>query len=290
MVVSAIMCGVVTYNPKIERLKQNLEAIYPQVSLVTVVDNGSNNIDAIDGLCEKYPKILIIKNKKNEGIACALNQLMEVAEVRNYEWVLTLDQDSVAPFNLVEQLYTNTHTSDQVGVVCPAIYDINQDRILPSKYKNPKNNELRSCITSGALTSISVWNLVGKYDEQLFIDSVDQDFCKRVVLAGYKIIRTDKTILRHEIGKATHKKFLFVDFYIQNHNAMRKYYMARNWIYVYFKYSQHFQPVLLAELVFRLIRRIFVITFFEQQKIEKLSATFRGIHDGIVMGRKVHKM
>lgn len=35
------LAGIVTFNPNIERLDQNIRAIYPQVSHIYIVDNGS---------------------------------------------------------------------------------------------------------------------------------------------------------------------------------------------------------------------------------------------------------
>ena len=42
-----VYAGIVTYNPKIERLIENINSIYPQVDKVIVYDNGSENIEDI---------------------------------------------------------------------------------------------------------------------------------------------------------------------------------------------------------------------------------------------------
>ena len=87
--------GIVLYNPDTERLKENIEAILPQVDQIIVVDNGSSNVDEICELLNKYEQIKFIWNEENYGIAKALNQLLYFAYKNDVEWILTIDQDSV---------------------------------------------------------------------------------------------------------------------------------------------------------------------------------------------------
>ena len=42
-----IGAGIVTFNPDIGRLKENIDAILPQVSELVIVDNGSANVDEV---------------------------------------------------------------------------------------------------------------------------------------------------------------------------------------------------------------------------------------------------
>ena len=89
--------GIVTYNPDIERLNENILAIYKQVRVVFVVDNGSNNIDQIEKICSVKKNTYLIKNNKNLGIASALNRIMCQAKNAGASWCLLLDQDSIPP-------------------------------------------------------------------------------------------------------------------------------------------------------------------------------------------------
>lgn len=38
-----ICAGIVTYNPDIQLLKQNIQSIQPQVQSIFIYDNGSSN-------------------------------------------------------------------------------------------------------------------------------------------------------------------------------------------------------------------------------------------------------
>ena len=94
--------GIVTYNPDITRLVENINAIYNQVDNVIIVDNNSKNIAEIEQIVLNYLHICLIKSKCNEGIATALNKMMKKAKELHYTWCLTLDQDSIVPENIIE--------------------------------------------------------------------------------------------------------------------------------------------------------------------------------------------
>lgn len=53
------------------------------------------------------------------------------------------------------------------------------------------------CITSGSFVNLSVWKQIGKYDEFLFVGLVDNEYCKRVILNGYKILRLNEMLMDH---------------------------------------------------------------------------------------------
>ena len=39
---------------------------------------------------------------------------------------------------------------------------------------------------------IDAWEQIGKFDEWLFIDLVDNEFCKRLIVSGYTILRLNE--------------------------------------------------------------------------------------------------
>ena len=75
-----ICAGIVTFNPEISRLSENIDAIRNQVDAIFIVDNNSNNINIIKKIISKDSGIKLICNNQNRGIATALNQLMKAAE------------------------------------------------------------------------------------------------------------------------------------------------------------------------------------------------------------------
>lgn len=273
----SIAASIVLYNPDLVRLKENIDAIYNQVEELVLIDNNSNNIDLIDKAYNNYNKVIIVKNPSNLGIAKALNQAMEYCKLKGHEWVLTLDQDSVSPSNIIEE-YKKYIKIPNVAIVSPIIADRNRTKLLVEKDYKDSYELIDKCITSAALTNVSVWKEINGFDEIMFIDLVDFEYCKRVVLNGYKIIRVNNIVLLHEIGHITQRKFFFREVNVMNHSAFRKYYMARNMIY-YSKKYRTFGSLINAYL--RIFKLILSTLLYEKNKFEKIKRIIQGIYDGI---------
>lgn len=225
-----ICAGIVSYNPDIERLKLNVEAICGQVSKVYIVDNGSENLFAINNLIVTVSKVVLIPNTENVGIAKALNQLCEIADNDHYQWMLTLDQDTICPKNLIELLskYINR---DDVGLICPAIHYEGwcSTEIQSLAPYCEESEEIKACMTSGSLTRIKAWKKVKGFREEYFIDFVDNEFCMKLLLAHYKIIRVNTCAINHQLGESGTFNLLGIKkVKYTRHTPWRFYYMIRN--------------------------------------------------------------
>ena len=186
-----------------------------------LIDNNSNNIHLIEKKYKLYKNIVIIKNHNNIGIAAALNQMMSYFQSKNYHWVVTLDQDSVCPQNLMEE-YVKYIDLPDIGMISPVIVDRNRTSI--NELGTERYEVVDKCITSAALTNVSVWEEIGGFDELMFIDLVDFEYCKRITLNNYRIIKVNNVALLHEIGHITQHKFLLWEINVKNHSSFRKYY------------------------------------------------------------------
>lgn len=271
-----IAASIVLYNPDLIRLKENIIAIYNQVEELVLIDNSSINIDLIESEYRDYENITIIKNESNLGIARALNQGMIFCESKGYKWVLTLDQDSVCPSNIIEE-YLKYIKIPMVAIVSPIIADRNKPESFIEKNYINSYELIDKCITSAALTNISIWKEIDGFDELMFIDLVDFEFCKRVLLNGYKIIRINNLVLLHEIGHITQRRIFHLKVDVKNHSAFRKYYMARNIIY-YSKKYRSYGSVISAYL--RVLKLFILMMLYEKHKINKASAILKGVKDG----------
>ena len=268
------LAGITLYEPDVHRLLENIDAVIPQVDKLICVDNGSKNIAEIkDRVHWKYPEVEIIENNENLGIARALNQIFEYAEEHVYDWVLTLDQDSVCPANLMEEYKKHLEITD-VGVLSPKMVDRNFEKEIQTE---KPYDYIDKCITSASLTSVETWERVGGFWEYLFIDFVDHDFCAKCQKAGIKIIRVNSVALLHELGNGEHHTFLGRRVTALNHSPFRKYYIVRNWV-IYLKMHK---DVIEYETVRNSYRFFFLKTvLFEDQKFKKLIQMLKGRRDG----------
>lgn len=270
-----IVVGIVLYNPSLEILNKSISEIEHIATNICLIDNCSDNIKEINQLLKKHPKIIIIKNKENLGIAKALNQLLEFANCQKSEFLLTLDQDSILKKEMLNYMLQYKNEKD-VALICPVINDLNKEN---RKIQSEQVLDIERCITSGTLMKLKVCNKIGIFDEKMFIDYVDFDYCKRVILNKKRIIRVQNAIINHEIGRRTRHKFLFWTIYPTNHNPNRVYYYARN-IKYYCKKFKH--KMTLKEKIREytyLSWKALSILLYEKNKKKKLSMFFKGIKD-----------
>lgn len=275
-----VFAGIVTYNPEISRLKENLESIIHQVDIVVIWDNGSTNIREIEKLYLLENKLLVIRDGVNKGIAHGLNQICRWGYNNGYQWVLTLDQDSVCPEQLIDKLYRFSE-NDNVAIISPRIVYRYNESISKKKNIGDIANFAESVdwvITSASLTRISSWKEIGGFDDRLFIDKVDYDFCYRLKQSGYLILRVNDVALLHELGNMNCKRIGHRIIHVTNHQPIRYYYMSRNTIFLKKKLG-YGTPTL------DILKIIFKVTLYEGKKADKLKAIIRGILDGTKMRR-----
>lgn len=268
-----ILAGITIFNPDIEMLKKNIAAITEQVDGLICVDNGSTEIEVIEKeIQNEFPMVEIIKNHANLGIATALNQMFDYAKTHEFQWVLTLDQDSVCPDNLMTE-YKRYMDIENLGSLCPVICNRNYENreVLDGEY-----TLMDKCITSASLTPVHVWEAVGGFLEELFIDFVDHDFSAKLIEQGYKIVRINSVLLEHEIGQGRDVCFFGKKITVLNHSPFRKYYMVRNAVY-YMK--QHKVVINVTTEKLKLMFLFIKTGLYENHRKEKLKEMFRGLKD-----------
>ena len=247
---------------------------------VIVVDNGSNKetLSMLRGLKEE---ITLIELNENKGIAYALNRGIEYAVNNDFQWVLTLDHDSTVSDSMISNMlsvYNSIDESEKEKIVMLTPKHVEEKQMdVVSKSQENKWEYVLTEITSGALTKADFYKNE-LYDEKLFIDLVDHDYCLRINSMGYKIIRVNSAILIHNLGESIQKKILGITVTPTNHSALRRYYMSRNRKYVWSKYGQKFKKWVIKDRI-RAVNEIVKIIIFEDDKKNKLNMIRRGSKD-----------
>lgn len=290
----SICAGIVSYNPSLDRIIENVRTISRQVSHTYVFDNGSTNVAELKDVLTGETGVEIIEYPENAGIAFALNRICERAVIDGYAFIVTLDQDSVSTPGMVAEL--SRYMGTDVGIVSPQIVDRNKEsascwqEALDHKVVSVQEAARKGVITSGCLTSLEAFRFVGGFDESFFIDYVDYDFNKRLLLEGYQIIRTGNTALIHECGnfeptwlwtprKGQDGKWRIERFYSFGHSAFRCYYKARNRIL----YSKKYGPggyIGGFEGARQIPIQILLTLLFEKGRRRKFMRFLEGIRDG----------
>ena len=280
-----MMCKVaaiiVSYNPD-SNLFDSINLLLNQVEKVIIVDNGSKEkyVKYIKSINED--KIEIILNKENLGVATALNIGVRKALENGYEWILTMDQDSKASPDMVKKMfnvYNSINREERKDIL--SIFPNFVDERIQSIEENSNMNSYEyvdADITSGNLLRKEVFEKVGFFDDSLFIDLVDTDFCMRLNEKGIKMIKIRDAVLYHSLGESKTIKGILGSFNTSNHSALRRYYMTRNRFYIWEKYKGLNSFTLNRDK--KLFKKEFVkIILGEKDKLNKIKMVLRGYKD-----------
>ena len=185
--------------------------------------------------------------------------------------MLSLDQDSVCQEDFVKEMSKYLTIEKRLGIVAPVIKDRNIGIVGHNPVK--KIQHVNTCITSGAFSNLKAWKRIGGYDERMFIDSVDFEYCYRMRKNKYGVIQVRDVQLLHEIGASEKRRFLFWNVVVNGHSAFRKFYIAQNNVYYPLKHHLwlHF-----IRGNFRNLGLMFVVLLYEDNKKDKLAAIIKG--------------
>src|SRR5688572_8162208 len=166
MIATHTAAVVVMYNPQAEYL-HNIATYVDQVARLFIFDNSEVPDAGLFRELSANPKVVIISDKINHGIAKALNIAGRRAIQEGYAWLLTMDQDSsFQPVVLTAYLKAADEHVDKNAV---AVFGLAYDKkFLASVPAEEKYLEVNSLITSGSLVNLQIFQELQGFDEKLF--------------------------------------------------------------------------------------------------------------------------
>lgn len=198
---------------------------YPNVEVI-VVDNGST-----DGSLEEFrkmPGIQLIELGRNAGPCIARNAGIKVAKG---EYVFFLDSDAVLSKRALGPLVTAMEGDPKIAIIGCRI-DLAKSRrvdqwIYAQEHKRREHQafETYAFSAAGALARKSILDLVGGFNEKLFIYNEEVDLSYRVIRAGYKVAYDSAARVYHRpsgAGRAPGKDYWRL--------------MVRNWVWIFFQF------------------------------------------------------
>jgi rhamnosyltransferase len=284
----SICAIVVSYHPPAE-IVDNITALLEQVDEVVIVDNGSGaTTKELLGRLGCYSKVGVIYNDENVGIAAALNAGVSHAKKAGHQWVATFDQDSrVTPGMITSMMraYDRYPGKKSVAILCPRYTDKTMGLIASYTGKSgnsrtPAVAEVLAVMTSGNLVKVDVFGAIGYFNEALFIDHVDSEFCLRCAAHGFKILEVQDAILEHALGLPVRHKFLWKTVTASNYGALRRYYSSRNRIWMYKQFALAY-PGWVVRDINAFLKEIVILMLFENNRRQKLAAICRAVFHGL---------
>ena len=229
-----VVAVVILYNPNRLVIK-NILTYHSFLENIVVVDNSETANEEILNDLKKMLKIHLIVNQENKGIATALNQGIQKAILLGGEWILTMDQDSYFEGDMLKnyfKLFDDLNDKVKIAALGP---NYEKENSLEQIIK------VENLITSGTLLNADVFNKIKGYDEKLFIDEVDNDYCYRAQLEGYDLYQCNNIFMNHALGNKKQITSIFGSKKTRIlHSPIRLYYIVRNSLYMSEKYKNVF--------------------------------------------------
>jgi len=280
MTAQSVCAVIVTYHPSAKML-ENIAQVLAQVQGLVVVDNGSN-------ADELAPLRVASQNGKNLGLAEALNQGVRWAKSQGYPWVILFDQDSRITEGFIRQMFMawESHPDrERVGSIHPKYVD--PETGIEPLVRRARDGGPVVSTTSGALMPTWIFDRIGWFASEYFIDCVDIEYSLRARTADYLIADSTLAVLLHHAGHPRRLSFLGFSFGPTHHSAMRRYYMSRNRIAVYRKYFRVF-PRWVLQSMNESLRDTIKCFVGEQNRARKFRNFLLGTWDGLTgrMGKR----
>ena len=274
---------VVTYHPD-QDVAGNLRLLRAQVETVVVVDNGSPeaSLQSLREACTSLA-LHLVENGENLGIATALNGGVKQLRGMGCTLAVLFDQDSTITEGYLQTMmrcFTAAPASKRLAILVPRYVDSRFANTLAPPVSS--DGSLEAATTSGSMMPLPIFEAIGWFAEELFIDGVDYEYSLRVRRAGYTIAECPEAVLLHSPGTPTyHRIFGKSTIQAANYSPVRRYYQERNKIWVAKRYVLTF-PGFCARQFLTSLKDLVKILLFEQVKGRKIRFFFLGIWHGLL--------
>jgi rhamnosyltransferase len=273
------VCAIITVYYPDKSILLNISRLEKQVSLIIIADNTPdvNNFE----LFKSNNHIIYNANKANLGLSKAFNSCLKLETVKQSDFILFLDQDSLVPDALVKTLITDywalLKTGVKISCIGPIYYEENAKKITIPKIKHqliPGVFKVNAIITSSMLTTYTALAAINFWNEDIFLDLADWDLCFRFAQSGFFCFLTKNVVLHHRLGiTARH----FGSFIFRCAAPKRTYYQIRDGLKLILK---NYTPL---RYKIRFLLNIFIRPtlhfIFWDQRLERIKYLYLGIYD-----------
>lgn len=265
-------CCVVLFEPK-QYMINNIKDYFHSFDRVYIVDNSrkKQNLSILEGFFDRYTYVF---NQNKGGLSHALNIACDLAIKDGQQYMVTFDQDSFCSRKSLEIMKRTIMEKKQAIAVAPTIVpyfndlpDMKNDQIVSKKLRR-----ISFSITSGCMFSLNTYQSCGGFDERLFVEHIDTDFCLKLEKNHIPLYRCIDALLYQRAGNSVEKRFLWKKIHPLFSNPTRGYYLHRNQWYLYKRYGIRKTLSHTAPLIYSLVKTI----FYEDQKLLRIRYYLRG--------------
>lgn len=286
---------IVTFHPD-AGWPSRLAAIRGEHARVIVVDN-STSTEAREQVARAVvgvPGATLLSLPDNPGLGSALNLGFSTLAAEGHVRAVAFDQDSTPAAGFAAALAATADAHPQAAVVGanwtdprrpgrPSLFLCSNMPFWLGFRRVMAARDLAGLvcvITSGSLFDLLTWRKLGGFDEQLFLDLVDTDYCLRTRRAGHDIAVSSTARLLHHRGEKAPVRFLGREFYPAHTPPFRLYCLARNRILLFRRHRLRPVAWTLYEITYALKLAADAL-FLETNTWNRLMATAHGSWDGL---------
>lgn len=291
---SGSLACIVTYEPDRDDLAELIQELLAVIGLRVVLIDNSESEAAIRKVrsiaqCAGIPAV---SNCENRGIAHAHNQAVKLATSLGCVRLLLFDQDSYITTTSVERLHMALDEllakGKKVAAVGALLVDRQDGHQAPfvrlsgifrmTRVVHGSNQEVKCdlVISSGSLFSVSAFSEIGLFDEQLFIDYVDIEWCVRARSLGFEVFGVPAAEMSHSIGNGV---LHILGRRLPVHSPARQYYLVRNALL--FARKPYLPVRWRLHLLFRAAAQFTIFSCFCAPRLERVRWLGLGLWHGI---------
>jgi len=282
----------VLYNTDIELFNKSiksLEETIPDNLNVTffIYDNSFENSKQNIIINEKYQ---YFHNGENIGLAKAQNKIIK-ENLTFFDYFLTSDQDSIYSSNYLEIGIDFMENNNHCGCVVPIWRNIlsknkkfeSQIILVNDKLKliNPVDVPedyfyVTHAICSGSIIRTNMFNKIGLFNEDFFIDWIDNEWMWRGYKSELNVICNKKLRINHQWGDNPLK---IMNIEIPNKSDIRVYFTFRNGLALIFheELESYFKKYLIKQLSKYLFYLFISFSFNKYKNMFKAIKDFKNI-------------
>jgi GT2 family glycosyltransferase len=189
---------------------------------IVIVDNASDD-GSVAAFRRLGPDVEVIANEKNVGFARGVNVGVRHALSRGADYVLLLNNDTIAGAGLLKTLVEIATAAPRPAVLGPAIYyhdepqrfwrlgavhrwglpvpvEVGRDARDKGQFREPFDVDY---VTGCAMwVPAVIFEQVGLLDEDFYMYYEDADFCRRVRRAGFRIAVVPQARIWHKVSRS----------------------------------------------------------------------------------------
>jgi rhamnosyltransferase len=279
---SSLAIIYVLYNSDIDLLNKSIKSLddeVPEWLDVTFFLYNNSNHDVIDKLKIKHSFKYFFEGR-NIGLAKAQNRIIK-ENLTSFDYFLTSDQDSIYSSNYLRSAIEYLESHDNCGCVVPIWRNTYlkkekyESQIILSKGRLKKVDpaeilsddfQVTHAICSGSIIRADLFIKVGLFNEDFFIDWIDNEWMWRGYTSGLSVYCYKRLRIDHQWGDKPLKIF---EIEIPKKSDTRVYFTFRNGLALIF--HRRLKPFFRRYVIIQLLKYLIYVFFsFRLKKYKKL--------------------